>query len=126
MKKIAILGSTGSIGSQALEVISKRSDEFVVTATGTMRERAPELKNPNIETGDIELVASDLKLLNKSEPLPVNTHDDGEKSSEEMRLKYRYLDLRRPSMLKLMQERSRYYAFLLVFIPFEYVRNCAY
>lgn len=87
-------------------------DEYVLTATGTMRERAPELKNPNIATGDIELVVSDLKLLNKSEPLPVNTHDDGEKSSEEMRLKYRYLDLRRPSMLKLMQERSRYYAFL--------------
>ncbi len=87
-------------------------DEFVLTATGTIREREPELKNPKIATGDIELVVSEMTLLNKSEPLPVNTHDDGEKSSEEMRLRYRYLDLRRPSMLKMIKERSRYYQFL--------------
>lgn len=87
-------------------------DEYVLTATGTMRERDPELKNPNIATGDIELVVSELTLLNKCEPLPVNTHDDGEKSGEEMRLKYRYLDLRRPSMQKILSERSRFYAFL--------------
>ena len=87
-------------------------DEFVLRATGKMRERAPELKNPNIPTGDIELVVEKLELLNKSEPLPVNTHDDGPMSSEEMRLKYRFLDLRRPKMQKLLKERSRYYQFL--------------
>lgn len=87
-------------------------DEYVLTATGKMRERDADLKNPNIETGDIELVVSELILLNKSEPLPVNTHDDGEKSSEEFRLKYRYLDLRRPSMQNTLKERSRYYKFL--------------
>ena len=91
-------------------------DEFVITATGTMRERAPELKNPNIPTGDIELVVSDLKLLNKSAPLPVNTHDDGEKSSEEMRLKYRYLDLRRPSMQKTLKRRAEFYHFIRDFM----------
>ena len=53
-------------------------DEYVLKATGTMRERAKDLINPNIETGTIELVVKDLTLLNKSEPLPVNTHDDGE------------------------------------------------
>ncbi len=62
-------------------------DEFVLKATGKMREREPGLINPNIPTGKIELVVENLILLNKSEPLPVNTHDDGEKSSEEMRLK---------------------------------------
>ncbi len=87
-------------------------DEFVLSATGTLRERAPELKNPNIETGDIELVVSELVLLNKSETPVVNTHDDGEKSGEELRLKYRYLDLRRPSMQHILSERSRYYKFL--------------
>ena len=91
-------------------------DEYVLSATGEIRERAPELKNPNIETGDIELVVSELVLLNKSETPLVNTHDDGEKSSEELRLKYRYLDLRRPSMLKMLQERSRYYRFLREFM----------
>ncbi len=87
-------------------------DEFVLKATGKMREREPELINPNIKTGKIELVVDQLELLNKSDPLPVNTHDDGEKSSEEIRLKYRYLDLRRPSMQKLLSDRAKYYSFI--------------
>ena len=81
-------------------------DEYVLKAVGKMRNREPELINPNIPTGKIELVVSELTLLNRSGPLPVNTHDDGEKSSEELRLKYRFLDLRRPSMQKLLKERS--------------------
>lgn len=87
-------------------------DEFVLKATGKMREREPGLINPNIPTGKIELVVENLELLNKSEPLPVNTHDDGEKSSEELRLKYRYLDLRRPSMQNRLKRRSKYYRFI--------------
>ena len=91
-------------------------DEYVLKATGKMREREPELVNPNIPTGKIELVVEELTLLNKSEPLPVNTHDDGVASSEEMRLKYRFLDLRRPSMLKLLTERARYYSFMRAYM----------
>ncbi|MBR3332510.1 aspartate--tRNA ligase [Candidatus Saccharibacteria bacterium] len=87
-------------------------DEFVLRATGVMRERELELINPNIPTGKIELVVSELELLNRSEPLPVNTHDDGEKSSEEMRLKYRYLDLRRPRMQHILARRSEFYRFI--------------
>lgn len=87
-------------------------DEFVITATGKIRERDPELKNPNIETGDIELVVEELVLLNKSEPLPVNTHDDGQETGEELRLKYRYLDLRRPSMQKVLKRRSDFLRFV--------------
>ncbi|MBQ6570752.1 aspartate--tRNA ligase [Candidatus Saccharibacteria bacterium] len=98
--------------AEAFSLAETLRDEFVISASGKMRERAPELKNPNIPTGDIELVVDSLELLNRSEPLPVNTHDEGAESSEEMRLKYRYLDLRRPSMQNLLRERSRYYAFL--------------
>ncbi len=87
-------------------------DEFVITASGSIRERADELKNPNIETGDIELVVDSLTLLNKSDPLPVNTHDDGPESSEDLRLKYRYLDLRRPSMQRTLKRRAEYYKFI--------------
>lgn len=87
-------------------------DEYVLKATGKMRERAPELKNPNIETGDIELVVDELELLNRSEPLPVNTHDDGPETGEDLRLKYRYLDLRRPSMQSNIKKRSEYYQIL--------------
>ncbi|MBR3157112.1 aspartate--tRNA ligase [Candidatus Saccharibacteria bacterium] len=96
----------------AFKLAESVRDEFVLTATGTMRERAPELINSNIPTGKVELVVSDLKLLNRCAPLPVNTHDDGEKSSEEIRLKYRYLDLRRPSMQKILKRRSEYYRFV--------------
>lgn len=84
-------------------------DEFVISATGTVRERAPELKNPNIATGNLEIVVDHLDLINRSEPLPVNTHDEGDPSSEELRLKYRYLDLRRPSMQNILQRRAEFY-----------------
>lgn len=96
----------------AFKLAETLRDEFVITATGTMRERAPELKNPNIPTGNIELVVETLKLLNRSEPLPVNTHDDGPETGEDLRLKYRYLDLRRPSMQNLIRRRSEYYQIL--------------
>ncbi len=94
---------------EAFKLAEMVRDEFVLSARGVIRRREPELVNPNIPTGDIELVVSELKLINRSEPLPVNTHDDGDASSEEMRLKYRYLDLRRPSMQKRLKRRSEYY-----------------
>lgn len=93
----------------AFKVAEELRDEFVISAEGIVRERAPELKNPNIETGDIEIVVDELNLINRSEPLPVNTHDEGDPSSEEMRLKYRYLDLRRPSMQSFLRRRAEFY-----------------
>lgn len=96
----------------AFRVAESLRDEFVVRATGTVRERAPELKNPNIETGEIEIVVDNLELINKSEPLPVNTHDEGDMSGEELRLKYRYIDLRRPSMQQMLRRRAEYYRFM--------------
>lgn len=98
--------------ADAFKLAESVRDEYVLSATGKLRERAPELINPNIPTGKIELVVEELTLLNRSAPLPVNTHDDGEKSSEELRLKYRFLDLRRPSMQKLLKRRSEYYRFI--------------
>lgn len=94
---------------EAFQIAEGLRDEFVISATGTVRERAPELKNPHIETGDIEIVVDQIKLINKSEPLPVNTHDEGDQSSEELRLKYRYLDLRRPSMQNILRRRAEFY-----------------
>lgn len=93
----------------AFRVAEGLRDEFVVRAKGTVRERAPELKNPNIETGEIEIVVDMLQLINRSAPLPVNTHDEGDMSGEELRLKYRYLDLRRPSMQHMLARRAEYY-----------------
>ena len=97
---------------QAFALAETLRDEFVVSATGLIRERAADLKNPHIETGDIELVVESMELLNRSDTPPVNTHDDGPESGEELRLKYRYLDLRRPSMQKTLRRRAKFYSYL--------------
>ena len=98
--------------AEAFALAESVRDEYVLSVTGTVAERADGLKNPNIPTGGVELVVSQLTLLNKSEPLPVNVHDDGQRSGEELRLKYRYLDLRRPSMQGNLKKRAEYYKFL--------------
>ena len=98
--------------NQAFTLAESLRDEFVISATGLIRERAADLKNPNIETGDIELVVESIELLNRSDTPPINTHDDGPESSEELRLKYRYLDLRRPSMQKTLRRRAKFYSYL--------------
>ena len=111
--------------AEAFKLAESVRDEYVLKAEGKLREREPDLINPNIPTGKIELVVETLELLNRSEPLPVNTHDDGEKSSEEMRLKYRFLDLRRPSMLKLLSDRSKYYSFMRNYMEEQLItRRC--
>ena len=71
--------------------------EFVVTVSGKVRARPADMINKDMATGTIELLASDLNILNKSAP-PAILIDGHEEVSEETRLKYRYLDLRRPEM----------------------------
>lgn len=97
---------------EAFELAEIVRDEFVLRATGLVKERESHLKNPNIPTGGVEVVVEALELLNKSEPLPVATKDEGQQSSEELRLKYRYLDLRRPAMQRTLKRRSEYYKHL--------------
>ena len=83
-------------------------DEYCIAVTGTVRERGAGLENPHLATGQIELVASQLEILNRSEPIPVATRDEGQRSGEEMRLRYRYLDLRRPSMQQMITRRDQF------------------
>ena len=72
--------------------------EYVVSVTGKVRERGEGLKNPKMDTGDIELVAAELLLLNDAKTPPFPIADDAPITNEEIRLKYRYLDLRRPEL----------------------------
>lgn len=71
--------------------------EFVVRIEGEVVERLEERRNPKMPTGDIEVVASAIEILNRAETPPF-VIDDQTDAAEELRLKYRYLDLRRPSM----------------------------
>lgn len=102
--------------AEAFRLAETVRDEFVLRAAGTVKEREEGLKNPNIPTGGVELVVENLELLNKSEPLPVATKDEGQQSNEELRLKYRYLDLRRPSMQQTLKRRSQYYKVLRTYM----------
>lgn len=94
--------------AEAFAVAVQLRDEFVIAATGMVKERDEELKNPNIETGEVEIVVSQLVILNRSEPLPIQLHGDAQ-SSEDVRLRYRYLDLRRPKMQQMLKKRAEYY-----------------
>lgn len=95
--------------SEAFSLAESVRDEYVIRAIGNVKERDENLKNPHLPLGSIEIVVSQLQLLNKSEPLPVNVHDDGQQSNEELRLKYRYLDLRRPKMQARLKQRAGMY-----------------
>ncbi len=97
-----------TVNSELKEVFKtaeKIRDEFVVEAEGVVTERADDLKNPNIETGSVEIMVSNLRVLNKSEPLPILVNSD-QNIGEEHRLKYRYLDLRRPKMQHMLAKRA--------------------
>lgn len=82
--------------------------EYVVKVTGEVSPRPDGMQNPNLATGDIEVLSDEVEILNTSAALPfqVSTHSDEPGAGEEVRLKYRFLDLRRPSALKALRLRS--------------------
>jgi len=82
------------------------SSEFVIAVEGVVTQRSPETVNPNIATGEVELAASKLWILNESRtpPFPLEENVD---VKEEVRLKYRYVDLRRPHMQRNMIMRAK-------------------
>ena len=75
-------------------------DEFVLAVRGVVNPRPPEMVNPNLPTGEIEVMVSELRLLNSAKTTPFELEDYRLDISEALRLKYRYLDLRRPSVMK--------------------------
>ena len=94
--------------SDVFKTAESLRDEFVISVTGMVRERGEGLANPNIVSGSIEIVASGITVLNKSLPLPIQPFSE-QQANEELRLKYRYLDLRRPDMQNTLRQRSEYY-----------------
>jgi len=95
--------------STAPQAHAKASDlrsEYVVRVTGVVARRRPGAENPRLATGEVEVVASDIEVLSASEttPFPI---DDLEEPDEKTRLEYRYLDLRRPHMTRMLELRSR-------------------
>ena len=89
-------------------------NEFVLKITGNVISRASEMINKKIPTGEIEVLASEIEILNTSKPVPFQL--DSLETSEEVRLKYRYLDLRRDEMQKRLRLRSRVTHFMRDFM----------
>ena len=93
----------------AFSLAESLRDEFVVRANGMVAERGEGLKNPNIASGDVEIVVDNLEILNRAETLPIQPFAEDNQAGEELRFKYRYLDLRRPKMQNMLKKRAEMY-----------------
>lgn len=89
---------------EALEIAETLRSEFVIEVKGKVVKRNEATINPNIKTGEIEVTVSEIKIINKSKSLPFVIHE-AEDVSEEVRLKHRYLDLRRAELQKTFKTR---------------------
>ena len=100
-----VIFENGDIDEQGFEKAGKLRSEFVIAVTGRVEARSGAV-NPNLPTGEIELRAQSLRVLAEAEtpPFPI---EENSKTREEVRLKYRYLDLRRPDLQKNMMLRSQ-------------------
>src|SRR6478752_3805706 len=84
--------------NEALMGLAKRlRSEFVVGISGVVQRRSPDTVNPKLATGEVEVLAREIRLLNEAKTPPFQIAEDGP-VSEDVRLKYRYLDLRRPRL----------------------------
>jgi len=86
-------------GLERYKLADTLRNEWVIGVSGTVRPRGEDRVNPKLDTGDIEVVATQLTVLNRSESVPFEP-DEFAKTSEDIRLQYRYIDLRRPEMTR--------------------------
>ncbi|WP_168400423.1 aspartate--tRNA ligase [Erwinia amylovora] len=101
---------------EAFTLASELRNEFCIRIVGTVRARDEKNKNSEMATGEIEVFATELTIINRSEPLPL---DSNQTNSEEARLKYRYLDLRRPDMANRLKARAKITSFVRRFMDDE-------
>ena len=94
---------------EAFRLAESLRDEFVIRAGGVVTERGEGLKNPNIASGDVEIVVENLEILNRAETLPIQPFAEENQAGEDLRFKYRYLDLRRPKMQQMLKKRAEMY-----------------
>ncbi|OPH39349.1 aspartate--tRNA ligase [Moraxella lacunata] len=92
---------------EAFATADKARSEFILKITGRVRARYEGTQNPNMKSGQIELLAKEIETLATSETPPFPLNDDFNNVSEELRLKYRFLDIRRPEMLDRLRFRSK-------------------
>ncbi|MCD8484617.1 OB-fold nucleic acid binding domain-containing protein [Candidatus Woesebacteria bacterium] len=99
---------SGVVQCVGFKMMSELTVESVVSLTGLVKARPEKLINPDLPTGTVEIEVQEYEILNKAEELPILVKEDGRKENEEVRLKYRYLDLRRERMQKIVRMRSAF------------------
>ena len=104
--------------AEMMELAHTLRMEYVLSARGTLMHRAPEALNPKMPTGKYEINVTAFELLARSKPLPFQ-FEDAENVSEDLRLKYRYLDLRRPEMQRFVRLRHEVNLFLRQYLDKE-------
>ena len=114
---LQIIFEESECGSEAFAKAEKLRSEFVVAVVGTVNKRAG-AANENLATGDIEIVAKEVRVLSEAETPPFPIEADS-KTKEELRLKYRYLDLRRPDLQQNIILRSKIAANIRAFLVNE-------
>src|SRR5712691_10194641 len=94
--------------NEALATVAKKlRSEFVVGVSGVVQRRSPETVNAKLATGEVEVLAREIRILNEAKTPPIQIAEDGP-VSEELRLRYRYLDLRRPRLQSNIGLRHRF------------------
>jgi aspartyl-tRNA synthetase len=101
---------------EAFALAESIRSEFVVQVKGKVRRRPAGTVNKNLPTGEVEVAALQLTILNRSEPLPFPIDDEFHDVGEETRLRYRYLDIRRPEMLERLKTRARIARYLRLYL----------
>ncbi len=103
---VQVVYDEAKMGEGTFHKAESLRSEFVIAVRGSVRARSEDTVNPKMETGKIEIVCSELRILNKAKTPPFYIQDDLD-VDEMLRLKYRYLDLRRPEMQKNIMLRHR-------------------
>lgn len=103
---LQVVFNAQNLSSEDFSIAEHLKNETVITVSGTIRLRDEDTRNPRLKTGTIELVANQIEIISEAEPVPFSIEEGG-KVREDLRLKYRYLDIRRPEMLKNLQFRHR-------------------
>ena len=117
MQLIFEIGCENGIDEEGFEKAGKLRSEFVIAVTGIVEARSGAV-NPNLKTGEIEVRAKSLRVLSESETPPFPIEEDS-KTREELRLKYRYLDLRRPDLQRNLMMRSQVTTLVRAFMAKE-------
>lgn len=97
---------TGSVQCVGYKMMGELTTESVISITGLIKARPEKMVNKDSETGTVEIEVQEYEVLNKAKELPIQVEGDGYEIKEEVRLKYRYLDLRRNRMRKTLRMRS--------------------